>query len=1687
MIITEQEHSDQQEKNSPAVSHAKKPVQSNKKKNSPNAAALKQLTNDFNQGLLTEAKALATNLTQTFPKHGMAWKVLGVIYHHEQHMAKAGEALKKAVTLMRKDAEVHYNLANFYCDIDHLEAAKASYQKSIRLAPDLAKAHFNLAYVLKDLKRFASAEASFKKGLKIEPRHAKIHFHLGQCQYAQKRFKEGLKSYQKSLQMGVNDVDLYLHLALSHRALGDLGQAEQSCRKALVIDPQHAGAYSHLAIILSEQGHLQEAEAACLRAIELDAGYVAAHNNLGLLYRDMEKPKEAEACYRKALSIQPSSVETLSSMAALLLSQYRYVEAETYCRQALALDTTRSDVWNNLGLILQARKLGEESQEAFEEALALQPDNPGMLSNYSVTLRMVGKSSEAEAVLRKATKLDDGHANAYLNLGNVYLDQGLVEKAIEAAKQGMMLAPERLGAYSNLLYSTTCSEQYCPEFQLKFAREFGCIVSQKADQKFNTWLVSPKDKRLRVGVVSGDLRQHPVAYFLKNVIQHINSSKITLVAYLTDGRVDSVSGELRPYFAEWKSLAGQNDQSTAEMIHADGIHVLLDLSGHTAGNRLSIFAWQPAPVQATWLGYWSTTGVAEIDYCLTDEISLPPSCQTQFTEKIRYLPNTRLCFSEPEIAAEVAPLPAMRNGFVTFGCYQQLAKVGDTVMQLWGRVMQAIPNARLRWQCKSFIDEAIIAEVKRRLQKNGVEIERIRLLGQASREAYFVSYAEVDMNLDSFPFTGGTTTCDALWMGVPTLTLIGNTMIARQGASLMTAAGLPDWVAMNQAEYVEKAISLSTDLTGLAALRSDLRARLKTSPLFDGARFARHFETALQEMWQEKCTILAKKFVKDTQSSTDAQNPAQNGNQRNVATAIEIVSATRMSEQDFWQQSALGQSLARHLTQGAKFKINVAYENTLGLSEVFNAAIAQAEDDAVLVFVHDDVWLDEADIAQAILNGLDKFDVIGVAGNKRRLPRQPAWCFLDTQFTCDTHDNLSGKVAHGQSAYGKVSEYGDVPAECELIDGLFLAARKQTLIARQVTFDPQFDFHFYDLDFCRTARNAGLRLGTWPIQLTHQSGGAFGTPAWQKKYQQYLEKWDEADDFDAMYEQAHAYEQQGEIVAAARLYHVILEHRPRHPEVNHRLGFIEAHTLGAETALPRFEVAVMAKPGVEQFWVSYIDALMMAGRIDEGHSAIKRGLQSGLTAETAEKLTAEFTKKEQALNVADIRYSESNNELARAFEQMLKCNMDDIQMSIQTGQPISPHVDAASFEGIISKFECAGLKDEILALIFKVTASIKLMSDFVGHKIYIPYFDQILQELDLEIKDIVPRSNKSANVVIATEMYDFGGHTKVIKEIVETVENPIVIITDIYNRFARNNMFTKVASQFSQCPIFILPTDNYINNALRIAKLINSYAKNVFLLSHHDDSVAIAACQKNLDVNYYFIHHADHNPALGSHIKHLRHVDLFEERAKLCYEDLQVDTQLLPTTATDQGQKLFEYPVQGYSTVTAGSFGKFSMTGPLSLPDIIIESLKVTDGRHYHFGDIPDEQLAHISQAIESAGCNPHQFIYKGNVASLWQALLEIDAHIYIGSAPIIGAKSAIEAQGVGYALLAYNQENRPRHLNIGGHNSDTVYWSNIESLREGLWKVMVNHAYYSNAAKAFYASNCTVKKLQETLRVLGQ
>jgi protein O-GlcNAc transferase len=280
--------------------------------------------------------------------------------------------------------------------------------------------------------------------------------------------------------------------------------------------------------------------------------------------------------------------------------------------------------------------------------------------------------------------------------------------------------------------------------------------------------------------------------------------------------------------------------------------VLLDLSGHTAKNRLPMFAWKPAPVQVSWLGYFASTGVAEMDYLLADATGVPHQHQSHFSETVWYLPDTRLCFTPPNTDLAVTPLPSLSNGFVTFGCYQNLAKVTDEVLNVWGRIFAALPQARLRLVSKYLKDPSVVAQLQLRLQQCGIAASRISLHGAIPRQDYLASHAGVDMVLDTFPYPGGTTTCESLWMGVPTLTLAGDTLLSRQGASLMTAAGLPDWIATSEDDYVAKAIAFSQNVPQLATLRAGLREQVRTSPLFDAPRFAKHFEQALWEMWQAK-------------------------------------------------------------------------------------------------------------------------------------------------------------------------------------------------------------------------------------------------------------------------------------------------------------------------------------------------------------------------------------------------------------------------------------------------------------------------------------------------------------------------------------------------------------------------------------------------------------------------------------------------------------------------------------------------------------------------------------------------------------------------------------------------------------------------------------------------------------------
>ena len=630
--------------------------------------------------------------------------------------------------------------------------------------------------------------------------------------------RDVLPALQKAAVLLPDDAEVHNSMGNALKALGQFDGALASYRRALEIKPNFAEAYINLGATLQEQDRLDEAEACYHRALEVKPDYAEAYINLGNTLKDQGRFIEAEASYRRAQEINPNYAEAHNNLGVILHDQGRLIEAEASFRRALEIKPGYTEAHNNLGNVLTDLRQLDSAVASYRCALEIKPD----------------------------------YAEAHSNLGNTLREQGRLTEAEASYRRALENKPDFVDARSNLLFALNYRAGHSPAECLSEARRYGIMVAKKVTARFTTWQCADSPERLRVGLVSGDLNNHPVGYFLESLLAQLDPNRVELIAYPTDRKTDALTARIKPHFAAWKPLSGLSDAAAARLIHADGVHVLLDLSGHTRKTRLPVFAWKPAPVQVSWLGYFATTGVAEMDYLLADPVGVPESQRGQFTETVWYLPDTRLCFTPPDAPPPVAPLPALKNGYITFGCFQRLDKAGDEVLAAWATILKALPNAKLRWQCKYLGDPGVIKHLTQRLRQHNIDPARVALHGAVSRDAYLAAHAEVDLLLDTFPYPGGTTTCEALWMGVPTLTLAGDTLLARQGASLLTAAGLEDRVASSVADYVNKAIAMSSDLPKLAALRAGLREQVKTSPLFDAPRFARNLENALWGMWQAR-------------------------------------------------------------------------------------------------------------------------------------------------------------------------------------------------------------------------------------------------------------------------------------------------------------------------------------------------------------------------------------------------------------------------------------------------------------------------------------------------------------------------------------------------------------------------------------------------------------------------------------------------------------------------------------------------------------------------------------------------------------------------------------------------------------------------------------------------------------------
>ncbi len=699
------------------------------------------------------------------------------------------------------------------------------------------------------------AAECYQQAIARNPSNAEASTSLGYVCHVNGNLNEAVALYRKALVFKPNLLLAHQNLGVALMSLGQFNAAEESFRRLIALAPEHAAAWQCLGVIAAQRGDFPHAETLLRRALELQPNYADTHDSLGRVLTGLGRLDEAVASYRRALELNPDHAVARINLGNALTSLGQLDQAATNLRRALKIMPDYVEAHINLGSALTGLGQFDEAVASYRRALELNPDHAVAHINLGITLAGIGQLHDAVASYRRALAIMPDDVVAHIKLGNAFSDLGQLDDALASYRRALEIKPDFYEAQSNLLFALNYTASHEPSYYLEQARLFGRVVAEKAGARFSAWQCAARPERLRVGLVSGDLRKHSVGFFLEGLLAHIDHARIELIAYPANHWEDELTTRIRPYFSAWKHVFDSNDEAAARLIHADGVHILLDLSGHTAHTRLTVFAWKPAPVQVTWLGLPSTTGVAEMDYVLGDPHAIPNEYENHFSETVWRMPESCLCLTVPASLVNVVSLPALSMGYVTFGSFNNLAKMNDAVVAVWARILQSVPNSRLLLKARQLHDPVVCERTLRRFMSLGIAPDRLLLNGTlSSSDDHLAAYNKVDIALDTFPYPGVTTSVEALWMGVPVLSLRGDRFLSRTAGSIAHNAGLPDWVAADEDDYVAKAVTFTSDLERLGALRAGLRQQVLASPLFDAPRFARNFEDALWGMWKNYLT-----------------------------------------------------------------------------------------------------------------------------------------------------------------------------------------------------------------------------------------------------------------------------------------------------------------------------------------------------------------------------------------------------------------------------------------------------------------------------------------------------------------------------------------------------------------------------------------------------------------------------------------------------------------------------------------------------------------------------------------------------------------------------------------------------------------------------------------------------------------
>lgn len=590
-------------------------------------------------------------------------------------------------------------------------------------------------------------------------------------------------------------------------------------RKARNLAPETPSVHFNLGNLLQRHNYREKAITEFREVIRLEPENAEAYFRLGTLFSESGKFEDSIFCYKRSFELKPDDVRVVNNLTDIYNRLKRFDEAEAMAKKTLELAPDLFEAHGNLGNVYKNQGNYEKAEFHFKEALRSKSDDPKLLYHLGATLLFSNRAKEAAEHLKRSMEID----------------------------------PQFHFSHSSYVYALN----YFEEPTKKEIFEAHCVWDKQQGKgiKDNTWnwVERNPDKKIRVGFVSPDFRAHVVALFIQQLFKHYDRERFDFYGYAEVANPDGYTSKFMSLLDGWRTTIGMTDKMVYKTIKKDQIDILIDLAGHSAGNRLIVFSMKPAPVQVSYLGYINTTGLDTIDYRLADAWVNPEESQQYYSEKLYRLPDSFTCYEPINPCPDVTETPALKNGYITFGCFNNTNKLTPKVIKLWSQLLKEIPNSGLRLKSSHLADVDTQKRFLKLFKEHGIKEGRIQFEGPSEIFDYLAAYSRIDIALDPFPHNGGTTSHDALWMGVPMISLEGDRYVSRFGVTILNNLGYPEWIAGDLASYIDIAKKLSSDIHELNNIRLNLRRKMASSPLCDGPSFAKHFGTALKTIWKDFC------------------------------------------------------------------------------------------------------------------------------------------------------------------------------------------------------------------------------------------------------------------------------------------------------------------------------------------------------------------------------------------------------------------------------------------------------------------------------------------------------------------------------------------------------------------------------------------------------------------------------------------------------------------------------------------------------------------------------------------------------------------------------------------------------------------------------------------------------------------